>query len=233
MQGIFARLLHRTTSQVNLLDLQNRAVETNLNMSFYDGFSGLLRYDFYHTLNPRGFPDTLFLDPVNTYDIKVHSIPPVIIEGVELKPGVHNQIDISVPQGFLKLEVQGILSFTGVREKIKCLVRIKGDSETIFVQDFNSSQKYLVGVYDLEILTLPRLYKKGVKIDQSSITSIQIPAPGLVSIHKSSVGTGAIFQLVDNRMKKIHQLKQSGIKEFVALQPGYYRAVFKTKNAKK
>jgi len=42
-------------------------------MSFYDYVSGKLKANFMHTINHRGNPDTLVLDPLVTYRMTVHT----------------------------------------------------------------------------------------------------------------------------------------------------------------
>ena len=37
---VVSRVLNPTTCQVNLLDANNRATETNINMTFYDNYNG-------------------------------------------------------------------------------------------------------------------------------------------------------------------------------------------------
>ena len=40
-------------------------------------------------------------------------------------------------------------------------MRKEGETATLNVQDLNSTERYRVGTYDLEVLTLPRLYIPG------------------------------------------------------------------------
>jgi len=74
---IISRSLNPTSVQVNLLDAYGKPTETNVNMTFYDHLSGLPKYNFIHSFNNKGLPDTLDIDPLITYDIVVHTIPPV------------------------------------------------------------------------------------------------------------------------------------------------------------
>ena len=63
---------------------------------------------------------------------------------------------------------------------------------TLNVHKMNSSKRYLVGEYDLEILTLPRIYFKNISIKQSLTTDITIPLYGSINVNKSS-GPAALF----------------------------------------
>ena len=56
----------------------------------------------------------------------------------------------------------------------------------------NTTKDYLVGEYDLEILTLPRIKFDNIKINQSQITDITIPHYGTIELNKS-IGPAALF----------------------------------------
>ena len=46
---VVSQVLNSTTAQVNLLDENEMPTETNVPLSFYDSFSGILQYNFIHT----------------------------------------------------------------------------------------------------------------------------------------------------------------------------------------
>jgi Ca-activated chloride channel family protein len=77
MKTVIDRMLSSATVTVNLLDADGHPLETDVNMSFIDNGSGEVKYNFYHTLNYRGEPDTLQLDPVLNYDLTIHTTPPI------------------------------------------------------------------------------------------------------------------------------------------------------------
>jgi len=56
---VISRALNPTTAQVNLLDQYGKATETNVNMTFFDNVSGKVEYNFVHSFNSKGLPDTL------------------------------------------------------------------------------------------------------------------------------------------------------------------------------
>jgi len=66
---IITKILSQTSLQINLLDQYNRPTETNVNMTFIDKSSGKVAYNFVHTLNSKGFPDTLNIDHLIEYSI--------------------------------------------------------------------------------------------------------------------------------------------------------------------
>ena len=101
---VISQALNSTTAQVNLLDINGAPTETNVNMSFYDYYSEKLKHNFIHTMNHRGNPDTLVLDPLVTYRLTVHTLPPVYKDSFKLVPGKHTIIAIDAPQGFLSIK---------------------------------------------------------------------------------------------------------------------------------
>jgi Ca-activated chloride channel family protein len=74
---IITQILNVSTCQVNLLDKNGKPTETDVAMTFYDQKTGAVKHHFMHTMNNRGLPDTLRIDPLIKYRIKVHSLPEV------------------------------------------------------------------------------------------------------------------------------------------------------------
>lgn len=222
----------KTTIQVNLNDADKKPTETDVNMTFYDKETGLAKYNFYHALNPRGLPDTLTISPLFKYKVQIHTIPPIEIDNVQLVKNKHVVINVDAPQGYLNFKLQGMVSKQGVTDRLKCLVYKPGSTQTLNVQRINSTEKYLTGTYDLEVLTLPRIMVRGVKIDQSKTTDVEIPTPGILTINKSIEAYGAIFTIDKDGMNKIYDLKIKEKQETIALQPGKYRLVYRSKLAR-
>ncbi len=169
---VIKQKLNKTSAQVNLLDINSKPTETNVNMTFYDVKKNQYVYNYIHTLNYSGNPDTLYIDDYPTYKVVVHTIPPVESKEVKLTVGKHTFIPIDAAQGFIQLSRNvGVYNYN---EKVKTVVRKSGDMQTLNVQQMNTTEKYLVGKYDLEILTLPRTYIYGVSVEQSKTKLLDI-----------------------------------------------------------
>ncbi|HXH18215.1 MAG TPA: VWA domain-containing protein [Chitinophagales bacterium] len=231
LNNIVNRILIKTTSQVDLLDSEKNPSETDVNMTFYSHPNRLRKYDFYHTLNARGNPDTLYIDPVTDYDLVVHTLPPVEKEGITLLTQKHNHIRVDAPQGNLEVYLKGKTINNNLNNKIKCLVR-NNDGKLVNVQDFNTSEKYLVGKYDLEILTLPPTYLKDVDISQFKTTTVELPTPGIVNLVKKYDVYGGIFLVKEGMQEKIYELNADAKSELLALSPGSYRLIFRPKHSR-
>ena len=225
---VISQALNNTTAQVNLLDVLNRPSETNVPMTFYDSFSKQIRYNFVHTIDSRGNPDTLPIDPLGSYDLVVHTIPPVVKKDIKLIAGKHTVIALDAPQGNLELKMNGYNEY----KDLKAIVRRENEVEVLVVQDFSDLQKYITGKYDLEILTLPITNITGVNIVQSRTTTVEIPQAGLLSVGMSSKGYGGIFQLKGEEMVWVCNISSTGTRESIVLQPGNYRLVFRPINSR-
>jgi len=226
---VISQALNSTTAQVNLLDASGRPTETDVPMTFYDAASGKIMYNFMHTMNNRGIPDTLVLDPLVTYNVVIHTIPPVYVDSVVIIPGRHTIIAADAPQGMMQLKMAG----TGSASRgLQCLVHPKGSMEILNVQNFGENEKYITGSYDLQVLSLPRLFIPNVEISQSHTTTIEIPEPGIAVIRKSVSGYGSLLSEEKNRLNWIYNLDDASINETLYLQPGTYRVVFRPKTAR-
>jgi len=227
---VIAQALNPTSVQVNLLNVHGQPVETDVNMTFYDLNSGRMRYNLMHTLNHRGLPDTLTIDALASYRIKVHTLPAVEKDSVVLIPGIHNVIGIDAPQGDLLLKVKGKHDY----RYLQAIVRQKGEMQTLNVQPFDQKERYLVGRYDLEILSTPRILIPDVDINQSHTTTIEIPQPGMAHVMRKSKGTGDIFLRTEkNGLQWVHSLNDEGTSDSVVLQTGDYKAVFRPMGSKR
>jgi Ca-activated chloride channel homolog len=228
--GIINKVTSNTTSQINLLDKFNKPTETDVNMTFYDAYNGNFKYDYYQTLDGRGFPDTLIIDPVVDYDIIIHTLPAITKEDVVIQPAIHNVVEVNAAQGVLEFSIQGKLAQQQLSDKIKCVVRHK--KEIINVQNLNSNERYLTGSYDIEVLTLPRIKIDNVKISANTTTKIEIASPGMANLQKRFEIIGGIFLNNNSFPEKIYELNPESKNESIALQPGKYFIIYRLRNTK-
>jgi Ca-activated chloride channel family protein len=156
----------------------------------------------------------------------VHTIPPVRVDSIVIHPGTHTHIGASTPQGQLELQSNSRQS-----TKISCIIKPHGKNEILHVQDFGTVQRYLSGTYDLEILTLPRIFQSGVLVNPSSTTTIAVPPPGMVTLQAGTSGYGSIFVQREDGYEWVTDLSESGERQVFRLQPGQYMVVFRSKFA--
>lgn len=216
-----------TSSQINLLNTEGMPRETNVNITLYDQKTGKIISNFIHTLNPKGNPDTLKLATDIEYRMTVHTIPEVTVEHINLSSGKHNILKASTPQGFLSITEDNGNEYAGT----DCIIRKHGDMKTINIQHVFETEKYLTGFYDLEILTLPRIYLNTVEIKQSQTKTIQILKPGVANLLFPSKGYVGIYQIKNGQVVLVCN-ENMILKKGLQLQPGEYIAVYRPADAK-
>lgn len=226
---IMQQKLNKTSAQVNLLDMKNLPSESNVTTTFYNTETDKYVYNYLHTLNKLNNPDTLYIDDYPTYKVVAHTIPARESKPIKLTAGKHTIIPIDAPQGFIELKrPQGIYNFN---ERIKTIVRLNsGNMQTLNVQQMNSVEKYITGFYELEVLTLPRTYFKGVGVSQSQTKTIEIPNAGMLTVKALENGDGCILT-DDKKLDWVCNLT-SATSQVYYLQPGKYRIEWRSKNLK-
>lgn len=228
-QIIIKQKLNKTSAQVNLLDINSKPNETNVNMTFYDIKKNQYVYNYIHTLNYQNNPDTLYIDDYPTYKVIAHTIPPTESKEVKLSVGKHTVIPIDAPQGFLQINRPiGVYNYN---EKVKCIIRKKADMQTLNVQMLNTMEKYIVGAYDLEILTLPRTYISDNTIEQSKTKAVDVLSAGMLTVKCLEAGDGSILLEKDGKLEWVCNLGASTQQVFY-LQPGNYRIEWRSKKLK-
>jgi Ca-activated chloride channel family protein len=221
--------LLKTTVQVNLLDVSQKPSETNVNMTFYDEKKLGAVYNMIHSINSIGNPDTITIDEFKTYKMTVHTIPSVNKSGITINSGTHNIIAMDAPQGYMNLKRDnGIYNFN---EKLKCIIRKSSNSAIIHVQPINTKEKFIIGDYDIEVLTLPRTYFKQVSIQQSFTKILQIENAGQLKVKYFEKGDGCILQEKGNELKWVIDLDDK-TEQIFQLQPGNYRITYRAKSLK-
>ena len=228
LKNVVSKAVLNTTVQINLNDIQNAPKETNVTLFLYKAGTKQLIYTYIHTINKFGNPDTLNIDPKMNYDLVVNTIPKIEKKGIILQKNTHNIIVVDAPQGYLKCR----LLHSNRPYSVETRVILIGDDKTINVQQINSTDKYIVGKYKVEILTLPRIYKE-VEISQSSTTTIDIEAPGSFSYRAGREIVGQIFiKKDDGTFDWVCNLDLTAKSGQWYLQPGSYKVAYRQKDGR-
>lgn len=223
---IVSSALNATTAQISLLDNQGKPLETNVPVTVYSNSSGQVVESWIHTLNGRNNPDTIFLDPVLKYDVEVHTTPKIVKKDIELVPGRHNTIAIEAAQGDIYFKIDGVTKYG----RLPAMVKIAGTEERVTIQDFNTSKRYLIGNYDVEILTVPPTIITGINVKQNRTTTVELAAPGKLQLTNSSDMVATIFTIKDNKVSWVADIPQGAGKFDLTIQPGNYQVVYRAKN---
>jgi Ca-activated chloride channel family protein len=221
--------LNKTSAQVNLLDINSKPTETNVDLTFYDVSKKEYKYNYIHTLNYKENPDTLYIDDFPTYKVVAHTIPETESKEIKLSQGKHTVIPIDAPQGYLTIKRPE--SVYNYNERVKCVIRKSGNMNTLNVQLLNATEKYIVGKYDMEILTLPRIHIKQNDIEQSKTKTIEIPNAGVLLIKCLEAGDGCILVNRNEKLEWVCNLSAQTLQTYY-LQPGNYVTTWRAKTLK-
>ncbi len=223
LENVVQKALLNTTTQINLNDIAGAPTETDVTMFLYEAGTTNLKYTFTHTINRFGNPDTLIIDPAITYDLLVNTTPRVEKKNIVLKRNIHNTVEVDAPQGYLRIR------YLNASKPYQIDARITQSERplTLNVQKIETKDKYIVGTYDVEILTLPRIYVT-VNIEQGSISDINIKAPGFFSYTGINSITGQVFMKNDNgTWDWVTNLEEKSKNGRIQLQPGEYKLVYR------
>lgn len=228
LEIVITQVLNTTTAQVNLLDIDGKPTETDVNMTFYDAASGKMKNNIVHTINYRGNPDTLYLDPLVTYKIVIHTLPPVIIDSAWVTAGKHTIISASAPQGYLELKSLGRIEYSN----LQAIIRENDRMESLNYQKINEKEKYIVGKYDIEIPTLPKIMLEDIEIMQSHTTTVEIPRPSIVTFLSFTSGFGSVYINKEDDIEWIINLNPNQKNQSLVMLPGNYVVVYRSGSAK-
>lgn len=228
LKNVLNKALVNTTVQINLNAIDGSPIETDVTMFLYEAGTKNLVYTFTHTLNEKGLPDTLAIDPNLNYDLYVETLPQQKKLGIKLKKLVHNTIELDTPQGFLEVKHDKSVRSAAVEVR----VMQEKNTATINHQRLGSTHKYIVGKYNVEILCLPRRYHS-IEINQSRTTTIMLEAPGALNVKSVTPVTGQIFEITKNGdFQWVCNLDERKLGDTWNLQPGRYRLVYRKQNLK-
>ena len=226
--NVINKALVNTTVQINLNDITKNPKETDVTLFLYEAGTKKLKYTFTHTINRFGYPDTVIMDPKYKYDLVVNTLPKVEKNNISILRNIHNTIVVDAPQGYINVR------FTNASKPYQIESRIMQETSTatLNVQHMNTPDKYLIGKYKVEVLTLPRFYKT-VEVTQSSMVSIDVEAPGFFNYKLGNLIVGQIFvKKEDGTNEWVCNIDQNAKSGQWQLQPGNYLLVYRQRNLK-
>lgn len=222
---VITQALNNTSVQFNLLDAQGLPRETDVPFSLYDQNTGENLYNFVHTLNSKGNPDTLSLDPLPIYRAVVHTYPPIKVNDLRVTPGVHTTFDIPAAQGSLELKFSGRSEYP----QVHAIIRSQDECEFVHHQAFETEERYLTGTYTVEVLTTPRVILEDVTINPKETTPVTLPAPGTLLLNTGTMGFGGIFVEENNELTQVVKFSFGDPSGRYILQPGKYKLIFRAR----
>lgn len=221
------------TLQVNLLDNNGKATQTDKAMFFYAKKDDVLTDVYYHKKDVKGASDTLYVEP-KEYRIEVQTIPKVVSAYFKLDAAKHNIVNIKAPTGILNIvfvnEQNEPIEITNA---LKYGIKLQGSQDYLHQAYFGVKQEYLIGKYDIDLFTLPPTQLYNQEISDGKINTIKISAPGNLTLKSNLPLYGAVFIKNVNSLINIYSLKPNTTQEILDLQPGEYELVYRMASEKK
>ncbi len=225
LKDVLYRSLEKTTVSVELLDGEGHPTVTNINVSFINSFTKRSAFEFVHYRDPQGLPDTVEVDPVLIYDVVVNTIPPVILDHVTFKPGRHNVIRIPAPQGAVQVVQPGYTEYAG---GVQVLIKDPETKKLLTHFPVPGHARLLTGSYEVEILTLPVMTFL-IDIKENKTRTLTLQKPGVVNLIATSKGITSLYVIHDDGTQNlIFNVDGNQLRNTIALQPGNYKAVFRS-----
>ena len=210
---------------LSLVDQDNRPFQTDVPVTFNDHQTHTLRYTVLYHYNTEDPVETLEIDPLLTYDITIHTVPPIQYTDQHFKPGSHTLLQVPAPQSALTLHHEN-RRIPFQLPVYTVLVRRHDDPALLATQTIGTTRNYLAGQYDIDILSLPVTRLTNVKLRGGTSSDLQIPMPGQLALNKPATPTsGSIFVFQGNSLQWVCELDPASTDERVVLMPGEYMVI--------
>lgn len=212
---------------IDVTDADHHPYETDIPLALFDHSTHTLRHATIHHYGTDTPPDTLALDPLLAYDITLATRPPVQLNDLRFKPGQHTRLEITAPQGSLRLHLPNKRTSFQLPD-YTIFVRRHADPALLATQRLNDKAYYLAGRYDVDILSLPAIHLDNIAIRSGSDTDLQIPLPGQLALTKPPIpATGSIYALQPDGLEWVCDLDPANINERIVLMPGNYIVILR------
>ena len=228
LQLVLEQALHNTSVSVELLDGSGEPTVTNVPYTFTDVRTGEHNPRWVHTMLPQFTADTMYVDPLPTYDFTVHSLPPRQLDSVALKPGVHNVISVpDMGQGHVTPRfASGAVTRYG---DIDVTWTQSGECLPFYSGPVGREVRVCAGTYDLTFATLPPTVIPNVVVHERDRTVVEVPTPGALKLSREDEGHVVILEASSNRV--VVQLSPEQFPGKLTLQPGDYVLLYRAKRA--
>jgi len=229
LQLVLEQALHNTTVHVDLLDSNGEALVTNLAYTFTDLRTDVHDPQWFHTMRWGNAPDTVYVDPLPTYRVTVHSLPPATLDSVVLKPGVHNTVTVpEMGQGHVQPQfARGIRTDYGAFD---VSWHQSGECHPFFTSPVGHELRLRTGEYDVFFPTHPPTWVRNVAVRENSHDLVEISGPGALVLTAATAGYAAILDR--ETLSSVLQFEPGQCNGKHTLQPGEYTLLFRARNAR-
>lgn len=222
---VVTRAINYTSLQIHLLDEFGESTQSNIPMLFYNQEQQLM-YSFYHKLDKHGAPDTILVDPGTVYDISIETLPPLSLKQIKLKNNEHNLLKIAAPTCYLSILATKQDEKVELIPAIPYLIKKAGEVDYFHIGEVNTTQDYLQGVYDIDVLTTPVVRMRNVQLNKKD-QQIVIEAPGKLMVNAPFPIHATLFKEINTELVNIYTFPANSKQETLDLQPGKYNLYYR------
>ena len=160
---VLEQALNNTTLHIELHDEAGQPTVTDIPYTFTDVRTGVHNPQWVHTMRQGGLHDTVYVDPIPTYQLTFHSLPKEVLDSVRLQPGVHNVIAVpNMGQG--KVKPQFSRGNNNPYGGFDVSWYVPGECEPFFTSPFGSELTLRSGSYDLFLPVQPPMWIRGSRL---------------------------------------------------------------------
>ena len=229
LQLVLEQALHNTTVHIDLLDGEGQPTVTNVGYSFTDIRTNEHDPQYLHTLRWGTSPDTLYIDPLPTYALTVHCLPPVVLEEVTLQPGKHNVVTVpDMGMGSLRPQfARGVRTDYGT---FNVRWHVAEACTSFFESPLGMSLELRTGTYDLVFPTVPPTIVENVTVREGKHDLVEIKPPGTLMLTSAAGGYAVVVD--QHSLSSVMHFEPGDISGRYTLQPGDYTLIFRARNAR-
>ena len=226
---VIDQAINDTSFEVDLINGQGMPHITDVGVTLLDAHDKSIVRQWMHTLNVFGKPDTIQIDPVPSYDLVVHTIPPLRRNDVRFKARAHNHVRFeNAGQGTFRAEFA-----RGLRngyESLPITIFESGSILPLIAIPINSEVLLREGMYDVYFPTHPPVLIQSVSIDENELSPVSIPQPGYLQLSAFPIGYG---EVIDAEHRVVYQWSsgKSNPSGQYLLQPGNYTFIYRSRSA--
>ena len=212
---------------VNITGSDGMPYEMAIPIVFYDASTNLPRLTTIYTNTSQATADTLVIDPLLTYDVRLFTKPETTLTRQTFPAKELSAINMQLDQGRLSIRFDGQRTTWSV-PNYEVVVRQHGQDATINRQRVGDRTSYLAGRYDVDVMTLPPTSLRDIEVRGDATTDLALPTPGMLTVSKPKVKqTASVFSLYGDRLSWVCDLDANTQNERIALMPGDYMLVVK------
>ena len=207
----------KTSLSIHISSKGNQEI-TNTPISIIDPISKDVLYTYIHTLSKKGLPDTLFLDPRGYYQVKIHSYTTITSESFQLQPGVHNNLNMTLPKSYLDF------SHEKQYDEVHARFILKQNGAWVYNYQLEDLP-LLASTYQISTDLVP-LQNENITLVADKVYMKPYPSNGKLSIELNQNIRASIYVHDEDTWRFAYDLNVMESDYTMKLQPGNYSLIY-------